>query len=58
MEELCLYITVVAAAGLLSFFLCCYSYFKIKDEALFEAKRNGRNRVHFAMNSNLYKKLT
>ncbi|MDT3761739.1 hypothetical protein [Priestia filamentosa] len=53
MEELCLYITVVAAAGLLSFFLCCYSYFKTKDEALFEAKRNGRNRVHFAMNSSL-----
>ncbi|MGQ3378875.1 histidine kinase N-terminal 7TM domain-containing protein [Priestia endophytica] len=31
MEELWVYITVVADAGLLSFFLCCYSYFKIKD---------------------------
>jgi hypothetical protein len=30
-EELWMYITIVAAAGLLSFFLCCYSYFKIKD---------------------------
>jgi PAS domain-containing protein len=30
-EGLWIYITVVAAAGLLSFFLCCYSYFKIKD---------------------------